>query len=336
MVHISRKMKKLITLLLLIVFLIFPMFAQETGIIDYPHTLQEFYEKLDEAFPDDTDITTMTFDDWSYFKSGCYRKVIFKWVDYDKNTVFLNNINPKGYQLKDTSYMFILLECYWDYKNGKDFDFDTRFKKQEAIDFPPPPDYPHTLQEFYEKLDAKFPEYSTDIVNLTLANFINKYYWSNLGSCISDYIDFKENAEFLSNINPNGYRVHKESYRSLLMGSYWSHITGKDYDLDLHFECDDRCSRSHDLPEEFPLSDLVIDASYSSFSYEYKGLLMYEYIYFYRRPSDPTDSNIYIYSYHFGWIKLTIKEYVNIRKAQNQDKDKIIWDYFQTKEKLVF
>ena len=307
------------------------MFAQETEIIDYPKTLQEFYEKLDEAFPDDTEITSMSFDDWSYFKSGPCRNVILKWLNSNENPVFFQNINPQGYKLKDYSYLPILADSYWSYKNGVTFDFDTRYKEREPIDFP---DYPQTLQEFYDKLNSKFPEYEADITSLDLDNFITKYYWSKLGICIGTWINFNENADFLNNINPNGYRVHKESYRSLLMGSYWSHITGKDYDLDFQFELDDRYLNSYNEPTKFPLNDLVWDNSWLLFEYEYKTSSTYEAIYDYRRPSDPTDSNVYIYSYHFGWIVLTEKEYNDM--LASPDWETILRNYFQTKEKLVF
>lgn len=327
-------MKTKFLILPILAFLISPLFAQESEIIDYPHNLQEFYEKLDEAFPDDTVITSESFDDWDYFYSIPYWDFIRDNVVSTNNSLFLQTINPHGYKIKDHSYIDILTECYWSYKNGKDFDFDTRFEKQEAIDFPPPVDYPHTLQKFYEKLDDKFPEYTTDIMSLTLDDFINKYYWTDLGLCISNYINFNENADFLNNINPNGYRVHKESYRSLLMGSYWSHITGKDYDLDFQFELDDRYLNSYNEPTKFPLNDLVWDNSWLLFEYEYKTSSTYEAIYDYRRPSDPTDSNVYIYSYHFGWIVLTGKEYNDM--LASPDCKTIIWNYFKTKEKLVF
>ncbi len=327
-------MKTKFLILAVLAFLISPLFAQESEIIDYPHNLQEFYEKLDEAFPDDTEITSMTMNDWSYFKSSPYRKLIIKWVDFDKNVAFLQNINPIGYKLKDTSYMFILLDCYWNYKNGKTFDFDTRFEEQEVIDFPPPPDYPHTLQEFYEKLDTEFSDY-TDITRLSFNSFFNKYR-STIGDRISSWINFKENTEFLQSINPNNYRVHKESYRPILMECYWSYKNGIDYDLDLHFECEDRCSKSHDQPINLPIPDLIRDSIYYDFRYDYKGIETIEYIYIYHLPPEFNNTNVFIYSFHFGWIELTIKEYVNIKKAQNQDRDKIILDYFQTKEKLVF
>ena len=65
-------MKTKFLILTILAFLISPLFAQESEIIDYPHNLQEFYEKLDEAFPDDTVITSESFDDWDYFYSIPY------------------------------------------------------------------------------------------------------------------------------------------------------------------------------------------------------------------------------------------------------------------------
>ena len=74
--------------------------------------------------------------------------------------------------------------------------------------------------------------------------------------------------------------------------------------------------------------------SWLLFEYEYKTSSTYEAIYDYRRPSDPTDTNVYIYSDHCGWIVLTEKEYNDM--LASPDWKAILWNYFQTKEKLVF
>jgi hypothetical protein len=332
-------MKTKFLILTILVFLILPFFSQEIEIIYYPHTLQEFYKKLDEAFPDDTEITSMVFSDWLFLKSSTYSKFIKKWVNSEENPVFIKNINPKSYKLNDISYASILTESYWFFKNQQKFEFDRRLYDQEQIDFPPQPDYPHTLQEFYEKLDEEFSN-KPDLLDALLQGY---YYFSDhfdaleytiIRCRISDWLNYKENAIFFQNINPNNYRVHKESYSPLLLSSYLSYKTGKSFDLELAFECDDRYLNSYTEPTKFPLNDLVWDNSWLLFEYEYKTSSTYEAIYDYRRPSDPTDSNVYIYSYHFGWIVLTEKEYNDM--LASPDWKTILWDYFQTKEKLVF
>ena len=140
-------MKKIMTFVILLTFFTFNLFSQPN---DYPHTLQEFYEKLDEAFPDNTEITSMSYHNWRSFKSSPYWKLILNWVDTKGNPVFLQNINPNGYKIDEGSCSYILCECYWSYKNGIEYDLDSHFREQEAIDFPKFPSYPHTLQDMKE------------------------------------------------------------------------------------------------------------------------------------------------------------------------------------------
>lgn len=185
---------------------------------------------------------------------------------------------------------------------------------------------PTTLDEMFIQLDYLYPIDDIGLRNLTFDSFFWQYR-NTIGSRISRYI---LNPLLMENINPNNWRIHKESYMPILMEAYWSYLNGLDYDLDLRFECDDRYLKSGDEPKSFPKENLVRDSKYFSVKYLYKNQTCSEVVYRYRTG---TDNLIYFYSLHFGWIVLTEEEFSSLTYPEYND---AFLEFFSTREKLVF
>ena len=190
--------------------------------------------------------------------------------------------------------------------------------------------YPSTIAELFKQLDEKYTFQQEDIDAPSFDTLLYWKYMPTIGSYISDCL-FRSDAGLLTNINPNNWRIHKETYVPVIMEAYWSYLKGINFNLDLKFECDDRYLKSGDEPIIFPQVNLIRDSSYISIEYLYKGCSCSEDVYYYRTG---IDNLLYLYSYHFGWFLITDEEDEQMMNSGKYEEE--IWNILQTQEKLVF
>ncbi len=183
---------------------------------------------------------------------------------------------------------------------------------------------PNNLSQLAVILDEEFPDIVISDFQ-SVDNFINANIHSKLGNRIASLVSPKNNPTFWDNTNPSDYSVHKELIRSIILEWYWYNKQGVSFDIEITLECQDRISKSSELPQTMPAPDLVRDNNFSSVPYRYKGRYCTEYVY---RYVSQQNGDIYLYSFHYGWFVLTEKQHQNM--IDSGDYENQLWNLLQT------